>query len=291
MTITAIILNYKNYKDINDCIISLEKQNLSEGYSLKILIIDNNSEDDSTLKIQKEHPEHSYFFNKENYGFAKGVNQGIDISYKESDFFFLVNNDAILEENCLKNLLEVSKGVNLTGPVIFYKDKPDIIWQGGGYYSKIRMNIVSPDKNKKLLSTEAQKVDFISGCIMLIPKKVIDMIGKFDEKFFFYGEDLDFCLRVKKSGVETFYCPKAQALHNIQDIATNRTSSFVLENLAISYSLIIKKHYRDFKIYGLLLFIFLYTPFRLYQIIKGNNNLKNITAWIKGGITGYNIKL
>lgn len=289
MKITAIILNYKKYEDVCLCISSLEKQALPENYSLKILVIDNNSEDNSTLKIQKEYPKHSYFFNKENYGFAKGVNQGIDLSYEESDFFLLVNNDAILEPNCLNNLLEISKGEALVGPAIFYKDRPDMVWQGGGYFSKLKMNIVVPDKNKKLESTEIKDVDFLSGCVLLIPKKVIDKVGKLDEEFFFYGEDLDFCLRAKKVGIEILYCPVAKAWHNIQNIAASRTSHFVLENLARSYNLIIRKHYPSLKIYGLLLFIFLYTPFRLYQIIKGGNNWKNIEGWIKGGLKVWKI--
>lgn len=289
MIINAIILNYKNYKDTQECIISLEKQIIPEGYSLKILIIDNNSEDDSTLKIQKEYPQYTYIFNNENYGFAKGVNQGIDLKYKESDFFLLVNNDAILEKNCLKNLLEISKGEALVGPVIFYKDNPDTAWQGGGFYSKLRMNIVIIDKNKKIISTKIKNVDFLSGCILLIPKKVIDIVGKFDEKFFFYGEDLDFCLRAKKEQIKILYSPSAKAWHNIEDITSSRTSSFVLKNLAFSYNLIIKKHFSRFKIYGILLFIFIYTPFRLYQIIKGKNDLKNIREWIKGGLKVWKI--
>jgi GT2 family glycosyltransferase len=290
MIITTIILNYKKYEDTCLCISSLEKQILSKNYSLKILVIDNNSGDDSTLRIQEKYPKHSYVFNKENYGFAKGVNQGISLHYEESDFFFLVNNDAILEQNCLNNLLEISKGENLAGPVIFYKDKPGIVWQSGGYFSRLRMNILASNKNKKLKSLEAKNVDFLSGCVLLIPKKVIDKVGKLDEEFFFYGEDLDFCLRAKKAGIKILYYPKAQAWHNIQDITISRTNPFVLKNLAFSYNLIIIKHYTKFKIYGLLLFIFIYTPFRLYQIIKGRNSLKNISAWIKGGITGWNIK-
>ena len=289
MIITAIILNYKKYQDIRSCIISLEKQILPEDSFLKILILDNNSGDDSTEKIQKEYPQYTYVFNKENYGFAKGVNQGIDLSYKESDFFLLVNNDATLDQNCLNNLLETSKGEALVGPAIFYKDRPDLVWQGGGYFSRLRMNIVVLDKNKKLKSTEIKSVDFLSGCILLIPKKVIDKVGKLDEKFFFYGEDLDFCLRTKKTGVRVLYCPKAKAWHNIEDISISHTNSFVLKNLAFSYNLIIKKHYPKFKIYGLFLFIFVYTPFRLYQIIKGRNNLSNIKEWLKDGLKVWKI--
>lgn len=291
MTITAIILNYKNYQDICVCISSLKKQLLPKDYLLKIIIIDNNSEDGCTEQLQKNFPEHQYVFNNKNYGFAIGVNQGIDLTFTQSDYFLLVNNDAELSHNCLSLLLETSKGESLAGPVIYYKNEPGVVWQGGGFFSKLKMNIKVPDKNKQNVPEELQEVDFISGCILLIPKKIIESIGKFDEKFFFYGEDLDFCLRAKKNNIKILYCPKAKAWHNIKKISVSRTSSFVLKNLAFSYQLIIKKHFPGLRLYGLFLFIFLYTPFRFYQIISGGNDWHNIGAWFKGGLEGWKTKI
>lgn len=291
MNITAIILNYKNYKDVCSCIISLEKQILPRDYKLKILIIDNNSEDGCTEQLQQIFPEHKYIFNRENYGFAKGVNQGIDLSYTESNYFLLVNNDAELSPQCLSELLFASNGEALVGPAIFYKNEPEIVWQGGGFYSKLKMNLTVPDKNKNHVSVNLKEVDFLSGCILLIPKKIIELNGKLDEKFFFYGEDLDFCLRAKKLGIKVLYCPEAKAFHNIKRIVISRTSPFVLKNLAFSYHLIIKKHFPKLQTYGLFLFIFIYSPFRLYQIISGGNNWSNITSWIQGGIQGWKIKI
>lgn len=291
MNITAIILNYKNYQDVCACIESLEKQDLNSEDSLKILIIDNNSEDGSTEKLKQQFPQHSYIFNKKNFGFAKGVNQGIDLSYNNSDYFLLVNNDAELSPDCLKKLLETSKGNDLIGPTIFYKQNPEIIWQEGGYFLKNKMGITIPRKNKKLISEETKNVDFISGCIMLIPKKIIDTIGKFDENFFFYGEDLDFCLRAKKAGFSIIYRADAKSWHNIKSIAENRTNPFVLKNLAYSYLLIIKKHFYNRRFYGLILFIFIYTPFRFYQIIKGKNNWRNLESWLQGGWLAWHKKI
>ena len=290
MTITAIILYYKNYKDVCVCIQSLEKQILPDGHTLNILVIDNNSEDDSTIKLQETFPKHRYIFNTQNLGFAKGVNQGFGLC-PNSDYFLLVNNDAELSPDCLNLLIEIGKNESLVGPAIFYKTEPDKIWQGGGFFSKLKMGVSVPDKNLGLKPRASQRVDFLSGCILLIPKNVIGSIGNFDEKFFFYGEDLDFCLRAKKAGIPVIYCSEAKAWHNIKPIARSRTGKFVLQNLAFSYQLIIKKHYRTLRIYGLFLFIFIYTPFRFYQIISGGNNWKNIGNWFKGGIKGWQTKI
>lgn len=284
MKITAIILNYKNYLDAKECILSLQNQSLPADCMLNILIIDNASGDSSTHKLQAEFPQHRYIFNEENLGFAKGVNQGIKLAQSDSDYFLLVNNDAELAPDCLAGLIKESDGKAITGPAIYYKKEPDIIWQGGGYFSKLRMNIIVPDKNQAKHDSASLVVDFLSGCVLLIPKSAIDIIKGFDENFFFYGEDLDFCLRAKKNNIAIKYCPRLSASHNIERAAISRTSPFVLENLAFSFILILRKHFKSQALYGLILFFFVYTPFRIYQIFIGGGKLRNIYFWLKGGL-------
>lgn len=283
MKITAIILNYKNYQDTKECILSLQNQSLPTDCMLNILIIDNASGDDSTQKLQAEFPQYNYIFNDNNLGFAKGVNQGISLTQVDSDYFLLVNNDAELSQSCVAGLIEESGGKAITGPAIYYKKEEDIIWQGGGYFSKLRMNIIVPDKNKPKHDSGPMIVDFLSGCVLLIPKKVIEVIKGFDEDFFFYGEDLDFCLRAKAQNIDIKYCPRLRATHNIKRAAVSRTNPFVLENLAFSFILIMRKHFKGLALYGLILFFFVYTPFRIYQIFIGGGKLSNIYFWIKGG--------
>lgn len=290
MNIRIIILNYNNFIDIRKCILSLLEQQLPQNFYLKFLIIDNGSADDSTKKIQQEFPHFDYIFNKENLGFSKGVNQGIKKFYDQSNYFLLVNNDAKLEKRCIAKLIKSQ--ADISGPSIFYTNNPNILWQSGGSYSIRKMNVEVPLKNKPLtIHQENIPVEFLSGCVMLITKKTIDKIGVLDEDFFFYGEDLDFCLKAKKNNLKIVYVLHAYAWHNIQSINKNRTNPFVLNNLAQSYFLIIRKQYPSFLLYGIILFIFLYTPFRVYQILKGGNNFKNIFSWMYGGFTGLTKKI
>jgi len=290
MQITAIILNYRNYKDIKQCILSLENQKIDTNYNLHILIIDNGSQDQNTKQLQQDFPQHQFVFNNTNFGFAKAVNQGIKLTQKQSDYFLLVNNDAELATDCLGTLITNSNHSAITGPAICYKNDPEKIWQSGGFFSKLRLNTLNPLKNKPYKKQAPQKVDFLSGCVLLIPKKIILKLGLFDENLFFYGEDLDYCLRAKFNKIDINYCAEARAWHNIEDIASSRTSAFVLENLAFSYIYIIKKHFPYLKLYGYFLFIFAYSPFRLYQIIKGRNNIKNIFYWFEGAYRAIKTK-
>ncbi|NCB20878.1 MAG: glycosyltransferase family 2 protein [Clostridia bacterium] len=290
MQITAIILNYNNYDDLKKCIASLLEQSLPQNFTLNYLIIDNGSIDGSSQRIKEEFPRFNYIFNTKNLGFSKAVNQGMKKFYEKSDYFLLVNNDAKLDKDCIAKLLE-SKA-DISGPSIFYTNNPNVLWQSGGSYKIKKMNIEVPLKNKQLpVTIKNIEVEFLSGCVMLINKETIGKIGFFDESFFFYGEDVDFCLRAKKNNLKVIYVPYSYAWHNIQSISSSRTSPFVLSNLAKSYFLIIRKHHPLLLPYGIILFIFLYTPFRFYQIIEGCNNYNNIFSWLSGGMKGLTKKI
>lgn len=290
MTLSAIILNYNNYADLKKCLLSLRAQILKPGIDLKIIIIDNHSLDGSTARIQKEFPEYLYVFNQENRGFAAGVNQGLKLAYPKSDYFLLINNDASLAPDSLSQLLDAAS--DLSGPTIFYASDPKIIWQAGGFFQKFKLGVSVPLKNKRLPEGSGQEsVDFLSGCVLLIKKNVLEKIGLFDENFFFYGEDLDFCLRAKRANLKISYVAPAAAWHNIGPLTQSRTSPFVLENLAKSYWLIRRRHFPRLSVYGAGLFFFLYTPFRFWQILSGGNNPKNIFAWLKGGLEASRLEL
>jgi hypothetical protein len=292
MKISAIILNYNNYQDLKDCLASLKNQELPAGSELKIMIIDNGSHDASTAKIQSEEPGFIYLFNPNNLGFARAANQGFAQLWPETDFFLLVNNDASLAPDCLRQLLAAQKDrPGLSGPAILYKDKPNILWQGGGYFRKLRLNIAMPGKNQELKEKDSRPADFLSGCVLLISRAALAGIGLLDERFFFYGEDLDLCLRARKAGYPITYVPAARAWHNLRSASVDRSNPFVLYNLAYAYFLNTRRHFPKLIGYGFFLFFFLYSPFRLGQIIRGGSGIKSAAAWFQGGIKGLTSKL
>ena len=300
MLVSALIPTRNNYTDLKKCLQSLAEQKLPSDCRLEILIIDNGSEDNSTLRIKSEFPNYSYILNRANRGFSAAINQGLR-AQATSDYFLLINNDAFLEPEALKKLLAAR--ADLTGPTIFYADQPEKVWQAGGEFKKLKLGVKVPLKNQFLTLEEKNKLDqtsdyqakqavsFLSACVLLISQNALKKIGLFDENFFFYGEDLDFSWRAHQAGLKISYLPDAQAWHNIKDITLTRTNPFVLENLARAYFLIIRKHFSGLLTYGLFLFIFFYTPFRVWQIIKGGQPLKNISAWFKGAGQGLRIKI
>ncbi|MCL4405397.1 MAG: glycosyltransferase family 2 protein [Patescibacteria group bacterium] len=287
--ITIITINWNSYAAVKICLLSLRSVS-SEDVS--VVVVDNGSVDGSGERLRREFPETDFIFNGRNLGFAAGVNVGIRKALKEgAEYVFLVNNDAEIEANTLGKLMDAinaDKRNGIAGPRIFYAHNRQKVWQGGGYFRKAKMGVVSFDKNKVLDNGgRSRKVDFLSGCAMLIKKEVFEKIGLFDERFFFYAEDLDFCFNAEKAGFNVIYVPGASVFHDIKDIEETRTSPYVLYHLAKSYFLFIKKNFSfGWLIYGVLLFTFAYTPFRVYQIVKGGNKVSNIFSWLKGGYEG-----
>lgn len=298
MKIYTIILNYNNYQKTKKCLEHL----LNSTIRTKIIFIDNNSSDDSSLKIKEEfgNKDIDFIFNKENLGYPGGVNIGINKAIKgNADYVFLLNNDAYVLPDTIEKLLfhlEKNEKALIAGPTIFYYHKKNIVWQAGGYFNWLKIGPSVMFKNKRInldkLSKKIFKVDFLSACVWLVKAKAFKDLGLFYEKFFLYYDDFDFCYRVRKAGYEILYIPYAVAYHDLGDITKTRTSNIALYNLARSYFIFIRKNFNLLVlIYGMAIFFFFYTPFRIYQILKGKQNIKNILYWFKGFSDGLTTSL
>lgn len=223
--IAIIILNWNGKENTLDCLKSIDK-------SQKILVVDNNSTDDSVEIIKKEFPEVKIIQNPQNYGFAKGNNIGIKKALSDgAEYVFILNNDTVLEKNCLKNLLEAVKKYqeySIFAPKIYFEknyefhkdrysdnEKGRVIWYAGGIidwknvYGKHRgVDEVDCGQFDKFESTE-----YATGAAMFVKKEVFEKIGLLDEKYFMYYEDTDFCIRAKKAGFKILFVPNAVVYH------------------------------------------------------------------------------
>ncbi|MBT9138509.1 MAG: N-acetylglucosaminyl-diphospho-decaprenol L-rhamnosyltransferase [Syntrophomonadaceae bacterium] len=295
--IQAIVLNWNNYIDTKECIESLQQSCLK---LFGVVVVDNGSQDGSSERLQQDFSECShikFIRNESNYGFARGVNVGIRYALDQNaEYIFLLNNDAIVDKNCIGHLFaEVNKDpfVGIAGPRIFYYKDPQRIWQGGGYFSRIKTGVINPEKNKLAVefSEETKYVTFLTGCAMLIKCEVFEKIKCFDEDYFFYNEDLDFCLRAMRAGFRLFYVPEAKVWHKIENIAKDRTTPFVLYHLAKGNILLLRKNFRTaYFLYGFLVHLLGYTPYRMMQIIRGSRSTAALLAWMKGtwaGLTSH----
>lgn len=289
----TVILTLNNYLDTYECVNSV----LSSNFKItSIVIVDNGSQDDSIKKLLADFGNNSiihFIFNNQNFGFAAGVNVGLRYSLEQSaDYVLLLNNDTIIDKNCISYLIsEISKdpSIAIAGPRIFYYSNPDKIWQGGGYFSYLRAGIIVPEKNRLVteIDEKTKKVTFLTGCAMLIKSNIFEKIGFFDEDYFFYAEDVDFCLKAVKAGFTLGYVPCAKVWHKIGSIARDRTNAFFLYHIARSKIVLLRKNFSLlYFIYGFIIHLLFYTPFRVIQIIQGSRSWNAVLAWFKGTFSG-----
>ena len=227
MKLSIVIVSY-NVKDyIKQCIRSILRSNLPKS-SFEIIIIDNDSYDGTVQDIKKSFDNIYIIENKVNEGFSKAVNKGIKKA--NGDFICLLNPDVIINENTFSTLikyLQSNKHVGCIGPKIinvdgsiqhsckrsfptplnaifrlFYLDK---IFPKSKFFGKY--NLTYLDVNK------IHKVDAISGAFMMFNKDIINEIGFLDEDFFMFGEDIDFCYRIKNKGYDIIYNPNTEIMH------------------------------------------------------------------------------
>jgi len=238
MGLYIILVNYNSSSDTIDCVYSLLKSTIKD---FCIIIVDNSDDESHILKIKEvfQHEKiilfnetdslhHELNENKiicikqnENKGFASANNLGIDYVMRQDqkNAILLLNNDTIVEENAIENLINEYKqrGQNncYTGK-IFYYDNRNYIWYDGGAINyltgkvkHIGFNRLGPGNNT------IKKTDFITFCYVLIPINVIKKIGKLNEGYFMYYEDVDYCYKCKKNSIPMIQIPSSVIYHKV----------------------------------------------------------------------------
>ena len=211
--ILAIILNYNNCKDTINLLESLK------GIVIDILVIDNCSQISDFNKLQKYFEENNKYFQlireDTNHGFGGGVNIGITIANENDyDFFVLLNNDLIITDkkcfNLCQNKLNNNQNISCIGIKHFYPNG-DLQSLGGGYVN----NLIGWGKLEKsnLSNIVSKETGYVMGSFFFCKTSIVDQIGYFDERYFIYFEEADFCLRLKKAGYEIDCIQDSSVIH------------------------------------------------------------------------------
>lgn len=222
--ITFVIINWNLKQDTADCIESL----ITAGAKKEdIIVVDNGSTDESVTFLKEKYgPALTVLALKENMGFAKGSNAGIQYAMDNGAFWiFLMNNDTVVAPDFVEHLQNaIGQGKNkymLYNPLILYFSEPDIIWYlsdllipgtmigRNPYFKKNVKNYTFPD----LLPS-----DFVNGCGMLVHREVYEKAGMMDTSLFIYHEEVDFCWRARRAGFNIASAPKARMWHKISSI-------------------------------------------------------------------------
>lgn len=211
--INIIILNWNGWADTINCINSI--QDIDSVVSCKIIVIDNNSSDDSVTHIKKACPEVELIQNDSNLGFGGGCNVGLMHSINDKvDFAWLLNNDTIVNTDSLQELVNTAKvdpHIGIVGSVIYSMDKTNEVQAWGGGYIEFWSGRVKHIYDKR----DVSKLQYITGASMLIRINALKEVGLFDvDSYFMYWEDADLCFRFVKNGWRLAVAEKSKIKHN-----------------------------------------------------------------------------
>jgi GT2 family glycosyltransferase len=229
--VSVIIVNYNTAKEIGRCLISIQNSKWRQNFSpseckiqnLEIIVVDNASTDDSIEVIRQlaeKFKNIKLIENKKNLGFAKACNQGAKNA--SGKFLFFLNPDIVVKKDTLVNLLEFAKKNpnSIIGPRLL---NPDGSLQGSCYNLPTLTGAIKEFLLGQKWSYEKfaptgdkpTKVQAIVGAALFCPRKIFERLKGFDERYFLYYEDLDFCRRARKIGYKIYYLPEAKIVHSL----------------------------------------------------------------------------
>ena len=216
MNTSIVVLHYGDVGLTRKCLNSLSKEKSNFG---EIVLVNNDSNivlSSSAFPLiqQKLH----IINNKKNLGFSAGVNVGVKFALsKGADKILILNNDTKILKPILKTLvaiLDSDKSIGIVSPAIQFELNKKNIFDVGGKINKFFLR-TSHDEVLSVNGLKSREVKYVSGAAMLIKKEVFKKIGFFDERFFLYYEDVDFCLRAQKKGFKIIVDPEAVILHSL----------------------------------------------------------------------------
>lgn len=277
MDLSIIIVNYKTLDLTLNCIDSIIKSNL-KNIDYEIVLVDNASKDGSIEAIEERFSQLKIIRNVDNLGFSKANNQGIKASVGE--VILLLNSDTIVDFNSLRQSLDFLKKHKHIGAlgckVLLPTGKLDPSCKRSfptpmnGIYHQLRLDDAFPDSQRfgayNLTYIDENKtcvVDCIMGAFMMLPRKVIDRVGLLDEDFFMYGEDIDWCYRIKEAGYQIMYYPEVRIFHHKKASGIGKRNPKVIAAFYDSMGIFYRKHYQNN-----------YSAFTKWLVITGTGILK-----------------
>jgi GT2 family glycosyltransferase len=215
--VSFIIVSFNTRDLLQRCVDSIYKSTF--GATFEIIVVDNGSSDGSPELMKKNNSWVTVIQNTENFGFARASNQGA--ARATGEYLFFLNSDTEVVSNAFRELASYLKkhaDVGLVAPRLLNGDHsvqascfhfPGIVntvrayWLGQKY---LAAKFVPPGQ-------QPMAVDAVVGAALMIPNRVFHEMNGFDERYFFYFEDLDLCRRLHQKGLAIIYYPRVSLVH------------------------------------------------------------------------------
>lgn len=198
------------------------------GIDAEVIVVDNNSADESVAWVQENFSWITVIVNKENNGYARANNQGLEIA--KGDYILFLNPDTILGEDCLEKAITIlqqhadlgalgTRMIDGTGRFL-PESKRGFPYAKASFFKLSGLIKIFPQSRTVgqyylgwLPEKENHPIEVLSGAFMMVKKTVLEKTGGFDEQFFMYGEDIDLSYRIRQAGYQNYYCGEATIIH------------------------------------------------------------------------------
>ncbi|MGD1996196.1 MAG: glycosyltransferase family 2 protein [Anaerolineae bacterium] len=288
-----VIVNYNTRNLLHTCVSTILA---SQGdFSFEICVVDNASTDGSADMVAEEFPQIHLIANRHNTGYPAANNQGLRaLGYPEgadaSRFVLLLNSDTELPPDGLSKMLAFMRehpDAGVAGPKLVRRDgsldlacRRSFPTPAVSFYRLTRLSTLFPRSRRfarynltYLDPDEVAEVDAVVGAFLLARGEAIRQVGLMDETFFLYGEDLDWCYRIKEAGWRVYYNPAVTVLHVKR--ASTRHSARAQVEFWRAMLLFYQKHYAP------------RTPWAIHILIMGvlkmRIGLERLWQWPTGG--------
>jgi hypothetical protein len=303
VNVSVIIVNYKTPELILDCLNTIYGQ--TKVVSFEVIIVDNDSQDNSQFIIQNKYPNVQWIQMNYNAGFARANNAGIKAAAGE--YVLLLNSDTLMLENALDKIISYVRQDNSVAAASVQLLYADYTAQNAGnyfVYGGLNVLLTLPVLNYvvkgigKLLklrkpsikaSDVINNVDWVSGAFMLVRKSVLDKTGVMDEDFFLFSEEIEWCSRLKNAGKIVVYTD-LKVIH-LEGGTTKNTSGGNEQNyyeywtvkgrqLMLSNLLRIRKQYSIMSMFLVYIFYVIEIPVLLFgAIFSAKYNFKQVVNY------------
>jgi len=274
LDLSIIIVSYNTAEFLKKCLVSIAEN--VKGISFEVIVVDNASTDKTPLVISGfKFPVSGFkiILNKKNVGFSKANNQGIKVSQKSRYVLFL-NSDTLIQGRTIEEMIrfmDTHKDVGAsTCKLLLPNGKIDDAshrgfptpWNAFSHFSGLeklfpKSNLFAGYTLGWMNPDKVHEIDALAGAFMLVRREAGEDVLWWDEDYFFYGEDIDFCYKLKRKGWKIYYVPSVSILHfkgvsgGIKSVSKQITTATKETKIRSSKSrfnamrIFYKKHYED----------------------------------------------
>jgi len=257
-TISIIIVNYKSWGHVENCLRSIDQFN-DDSFLIEVIVVDNNSCEGKLGVFSKKFPQYQFIPNTANKGFSNANNLGTQ--YAKGAYFLFLNPDTLINSEALKTMLSLSLKHGHYGIISCTKlnnkgkAEKEIRFFPKLYnlfgFSRSLIKLINKRKIKEKFNKHKSIIypDWVSGSVMFMSKKWFNSVGKWNEDFWLYLEDVDLCKRVNNAGGLVVLTREVAVVHNHGGASriNLKTTALTKSEVLISKHVYINNHFDRFK--------------------------------------------